>query len=238
MSGVKRRVRGSLSVQKVAALRLDEAVVAVQFVQGSRLAAITAAGSVWLGEGTVADWRWIGEHAGGGLALAVQPGGSLVASGGQDGTVRLWRSADGTLGAAIETGAAWVERLAWRPDGGRIATTVGRRVSVWTAAGEPVGTSDEHASTVADIAWQPDGARIATAAYGGVAYLTPTAGGPTDHVPLKGSSLVLGWQPQAKYLACGNQDATVLFVLVEAGDTLQMWGFPAKVLALASTAWS
>ncbi|MBL6832436.1 MAG: WD40 repeat domain-containing protein [Pirellulales bacterium] len=235
MSAVKRRLRGGLSVQKVGALPLDEAVVAVQFLQGSRLAALTAAGGVWLAEGTTANGRRIGEHAEGGLTLAVQPGGSLVASGGQDGRVQLWRAADGSRAATVEAGTNWVERLAWRPDGSRLAATVGRRVGVWTAVGEPVGMSDEHASTVADIAWQPDGARIATAAYGGVAYLTAVAAGPTDHVALKGSSLVLGWQPQGRYLACGNQDATVLFVLVETGDTLQMWGFPAKVLALS---WS
>ena len=46
---------------------------------------------------------------------------------------------------------------------------------------------------------------------------------------------MLAWQPQARYLAVGNQDATVLFVVVESGDTLQMWGFPTKVRSLA---WS
>jgi WD40 repeat protein len=235
MSGVKRRLRGGLSVQKVSTLELDEAVVAVQFLQGSRLAAITAAGGVWLAEGATANGRRIGGHAAGGLALAAQPGGAVVASGGQDGRVLLWRAADGSPVANIETGATWVERIAWRPDGSRLAATVGRRVGVWSAAGEALGMSDDHASTVADIAWQPAGDRIATAAYGGVAYLSAVAAGPTDHVPLKGSSLVLGWQPQGRYLACGNQDATVLFVLVETGDTLQMWGFPAKVLALS---WS
>ncbi len=235
MSGVKRRLRGGLSLQKVSTLRLDEAVVAVHFLQGSRLAAITAAGGVWLADGATANGRRIGEHSGGGLALAVQPGGAVVASGGQDGRVQLWRAADGGLAANFETGTNWAERIAWRPDGGRFAATVGRRVGVWTSVGEPVGISDEHASTVADIAWQPDGSRIATAAYGGVAYLTATAAGPTDHVALKGSSLMLGWQPQGKYLACGNQDSTILFVVVQTGETLQMWGFPAKVLALS---WS
>lgn len=235
MSGVKRRLRGSLSVQRAASLRLDEAVIAVRFLQGSRLAAVTASGGVWLVEGSSADGRRIGEHSGGGLALAVQPGGALIATGGQDGRLRLWSAADGNLVASLETSSAWVERIAWPPDGSRVAATMGRRVGVWSASGEPLGVSDEHASTVADIAWQPDGARIATAAYGGVAYLTATAAGPADHVVLKGSSLVLGWQPQGRYLACGNQDATVLFVLVEARDTLQMWGFPAKVMAMS---WS
>lgn len=235
MPGVNRRHRGSVSVQKVASIQLDEAVVALQFLQGSRMAAITAAGSVWLCEGSTGKAERIGEHAHGGLALAVQPGGAVIATGGQDGRIGIWNVAEGCRTAALETDAAWVERIVWRPDGTRLAATIGRRVGVWSASGELLGCSADHASTVADIAWQPDGERIATAAYGGVAYLSAIAAGPTDHVAMKGSSLVLGWQPQGKYLACGNQDATVLFVLVEAGTTLQMWGFPSKVRSMS---WS
>jgi WD40 repeat protein len=235
MSGVKRRLRGSLTVQKVGAVRLDEAVVAVEFVQGSIYAALTAAGSVWLAEATAVEARRIGGHDHGGLALAAQSGGTLVATGGQDGAVRLWDSADGRAVAAIEADTPWVERVVWRPDGSRFAATLGRRVGVWDSAGRRLGSSDEHASTVADIAWSPDGSRIATAAYGGAAFLSPEGAGPSDQVVLKGSSLLLAWQPQANYLAVGNQDATVLFVLVESLDTLQMWGFPTKVMALG---WS
>lgn len=53
------------------------------------------------------------------------------------------------------------------PAGGRCGHVAPSSLATST---EPVGMSDEHASTLADIAWQPDGARIATAAYGGVAY--------------------------------------------------------------------
>ena len=87
----------------------------------------------------------------------------------------------------------------------------------------------------ADLAWKPDGTQIATAAYGGAAYLAADAAGPHNAAILKGSSLVLAWQPQGRYLAVGNQDETVLFVTAETGETLQMWGFPSKVLAMA---WS
>ena len=232
MSGVRRRLRGALTVQKVWAERLDEAAAGLAFVHGGRLAAITATGSVWLADGSSGNARRLGGHEHGGLCLAAQPGGSLLATGGQDGAVRLWETATGAAAAVIDAGTAWVERVAWRPAGDRLAASAGRRVGVWNAAGNAIGRSDEHASTVADIAWEPGGGRIATVAYGGAAFLGMDASGPTDHVVLKGSSLVLAWQPQGRYLAVGNQDATVLFVVVETADTLQMWGFPSKVLAL------
>jgi WD40 repeat protein len=235
MSGLKRRLHGSLTVHQAGSVELDDAVVGIRFMRGSRLVALTAAGSLWLMDGTPGKARRLGGHDQGGLALAAQPGGSLVATGGQDGTLRLWDVGEGRETVVIDADAAWVERVEWRPDGSRLAATVGRRVTAWDSSGLELGTSDAHASTVADISWSPDGSRIATAAYGGAALLSPEAAGPTDHVVLKGSSLLLAWQPQAKYLAVGNQDATVLFVLMNSLDTLQMWGFPAKVTALA---WS
>jgi WD40 repeat protein len=235
MPSVNRRRRGRIATQKIAAVQLDEAVVALQFLQGSRMVALTAAGSVWLYEGSTGKCERIGQHAHGGLTLAVQPGGAVIATGGQDGRICLWSAGDRRRTASLETDATWVERIVWNPDGSRLAATIGRRVGVWNACGELLGFSGEHASTVADIAWQPDGERIATAAYGGVAYLNAVGAGPTDHVAMKGSSLLLSWQPQGNYLACGNQEATVLFVLVEAGTALQMWGFPSKVRAMS---WS
>ena len=235
MSGLKRRLRGSLTVQKIFTATLDESVVGLSWVQGGRRAALTAAGSVGLADGTAESLRRIGGHAEGGLAIASEPTGLLLATGGQDGMIRLWDSKAGVQTAAIETGAVWIERLAWRPDGSGVAATLGRRVGVWNAMGLLVGRSDEQASTAADIAWHPDGSRLAVAVYGGVTYLAPDGTGPIERVECKGSSLLLAWQPQARYLAVGNQDATVLFVVVESGDTLQMWGFPTKVRSLA---WS
>lgn len=235
MSRLKRVRRRSLAIERVWSTQLDEAVVGLGFVQGSRVAAISAAGTVWTVDGAAGTARRLGNHEDGGLALAVQPGGATVATGGQDGTLRLWDAISERLLTTIDVGSTWVERIAWRPGGARLAATMGKRVGVWDQAGSVVGLSSDHASTVADIAWQPDGRRIATASYGGAAYLTPQGSGPTDHVVLKGSSLLLAWQPQGRYLAMGNQDETVMFILIEDQETLQMWGFPAKVRALA---WS
>lgn len=235
MSRLKRPRRQSLAIEQVWSAQLDEAVVGLGFVQGSRVAALTAAGSVWAVDGAVGSARRLGQHDSGGLALAVQPSGAIVVTGGQDCTLRMWDAIAEQSFATIAAGSDWVERIAWRPDGTRFAAAVGKRVSVWDAAGRDVGLSADHASTVADLAWQPDGRRIATAAYGGAAYLTEDGSGPTDHVVLKGSSLLLAWQKQGKYLAMGNQDATVMFILIEEQDTLQMWGFPTRVRGMS---WS
>jgi WD40 repeat protein len=235
MSRLKRRRHRSLAIEKAWSTQLDEAVVGLGFVQGSRVAAITAAGTVWAVDGAAGIARRLGQHDNGGLTLTVQPAGAMIATGGQDGVIRLWDAVAGRSVATISTGAAWVERIAWRPDGTRFAAAVGKRVGVWDRGAEVVGFSSDHASTVADIVWQPDGGRIATAAYGGAAFLTVEGSGPTDHVALKGSSLLLAWQPQGRYLAMGNQDATVMFILIEEQETLQMWGFPARVRAMT---WS
>jgi len=232
MSRLKRGLRGQLMPELVSSQQLDEAVLGVRFTHSSRLAALTASGSLWLASGPGNSLGRLGGHERGGLVLAVEPNGSLLASGGQDGLLRIWDTANGQSITTAPTGMPWVERAAWQPGGRLIAATAGRRVGVWDIDGNRLGLSHEHASTVADLAWKPDGTQIATASYGGVTSLTSDGNGSHGHVPFKGSSLVLAWQPQGNFLAVGNQDATVVFVIVATGETLQMWGFPAKVLAM------
>jgi WD40 repeat protein len=68
----------------------------------------TAAGEVGIG-------HWIG-----GVVFA--PDGSLLAAGGDDGTLRLWRTADGALLAELEGHTAGVLNLAFAPDGTALAS--------------------------------------------------------------------------------------------------------------------
>jgi WD40 repeat protein len=91
---------------------------------GSRVAAAGADGTVSVvdaGSGAVAEcWR----HDGPTTTVAWGP---ALASGGQD--ARLF------IDARPADAGAWVQRLAWRPDGGLLAAASGRRVSFWTAGG-------------------------------------------------------------------------------------------------------
>jgi WD40 repeat protein len=91
--------------------RPDEAVAGPSFVHGGRLAAITASGSIWLADGSSGGAHRLGGHAHGGLCLAAQPGGTVVATGGQDGSLRLWETRSGEALAVIDVDAAWVWRV-------------------------------------------------------------------------------------------------------------------------------
>ena len=69
----------------------------------------------------------LGHHRGGVLTLAWQPGGALLASGGRDGELRLWR-----VGAAADRShddAGWdpVLSVAWSADGRRLRRRNPRR---------------------------------------------------------------------------------------------------------------
>jgi len=93
--------------------------------------------------------------------------------------------------------------------------------------------STDHASTIADVGWNPDGSGVAVAAYYGVTLHVPGKQKRPRKYEWKGSSLVLKWSPDGKYIATGEQDSTVHFWHVKSGEDAQMSGFPTKVMELA-----
>jgi WD40 repeat protein len=121
-------------------------------------------------------------HGFGTLAIAWHPDSALLVSSGQDGRLRWWNTADGSMRATLDGGAAWVERVAWSPPvsagvagvaRGRhaevrpavvarpsvLASSAGRVLRLWDDAGQLLQEVRDHASTIADLAWLPTGAQ-------------------------------------------------------------------------------
>ncbi|HLU96212.1 MAG TPA: protein kinase, partial [Thermobifida alba] len=70
------------------------------------------------------------------LAVAFSPDGSVLASGGADGAVRLWKAGDGEEAAVLEGHADWVRSVAFSPDGSLLASASDdRTVSLLDTAG-------------------------------------------------------------------------------------------------------
>jgi WD40 repeat protein len=106
-------------------------------------------------------------------------------------------------------------------------------VRLWGADGALLREWTDHTSTVADLAWKPGRRELAVAAYGGLTLYDPERDEPRARHTWKGSTLVIAWSPDGKYVATGDQDSTVHFWFSATGQDLQMWGYPTKVRELA-----
>jgi len=201
----------------------------------SKLAAVTVEGSVFLidNHGDSAQFNLIGQHAGGGNSLAWRADGAEFATAGHDGLVKLWNGKSGQQLSSLDAGDPWVARVVYSPRRNVLATVAGRHLKLWTDQRQVFYESSDHSSTIADVCWNPDGSGLAVAAYNGITLHVPGKQNQPRKYTWKGSSLVLAWSPDAKYMATGEQDSTVHFWHVKSGDDAQMWGFPTKVLELS-----
>jgi WD40 repeat protein len=98
------------------------------------------------------------------LCGAFAPGGSLLALGSKDGTIRLWDPADERLRARFVTHQDRVTGLAFTPDGKRLASASwDRTVRLWSlAANQEVAVLEGHAGKVQAVAFSSDGQVLAS----------------------------------------------------------------------------
>jgi WD40 repeat protein len=200
---------------------------------GSRLLVGTLAGAARVLDGRTGQVATeLPTHELGTLSAAWHPDGSVLATGGQDGILRLHR--DGSTTLAEHQLHAWVHALAWQPTGDLLAAGAGRVLHLC----DPVGTirlsSEPLASTITDVAWAVNKRRVAAACYGGVSWFELEHGRrPAKHFAWKGSVLRLAPSPDGRWLPVGAQDNTVHIWRLWSADELEMNGYPTKVEHLA-----
>jgi len=97
-------------------------------------------------------------------AIALEPGGTRLATGDVTGLIQLWDMTTGKLTAAAAGHTAPVNSLAFSPDGKRIVSgSADGTVKLWdTTTGLLLLTLTGHADAVTCVAFSPDGRRIAS----------------------------------------------------------------------------
>jgi WD40 repeat protein len=177
--------------------------------------------------------RRLPDHPLGVLGAAWSADGSLLATGGQDGRLRIVR-ADGTEVADHRTGG-WVQHLAWSPTG-VLAVGAGRSLLIVGDDGELRHRYEPEASTITAVCWSDNDTRVGVTAYGGITWYDvdrlPTATAARRH-QYKGSPIALALSPKGRWACAGYQDASIHLWPLWSGSDLQMSGYPAKIEHLA-----
>jgi WD40 repeat protein len=110
--------------------------------------------------------------------VAIQPGGEMVASVGDDHLVRLWDLSDGHLLRRLETHLDWVRCAAFSPDGSVLATAGNDGLIVfWDPITGRVIRKLVVPHATATLVYSPDGKLLAAAGFGSQLYLYDTETG-------------------------------------------------------------
>ena len=230
-------------VTKTAAVRVsgqwetqlgDHAIAAAWSPDGSKFAAAAIGGPVAIFDG-VSGHRLatLPGHNFGTTSLTWRFDSGALATGGQDGKVRLWDPLTAELRHAVDAGSAWVETVAFATRKDWLVSAAGRVLRLWNSNGELLTEYPAHPSTISDVAWQRDEPFFTTASYGQLAIFRPNDPRPFKSFAWKGSILRVVWSPDSSYVATGNQDASVHFWYRKSGQDLEMSGYAAKVRELA-----
>jgi WD40 repeat protein len=145
-------------------------------------------------------------HRGAIFHVALSPDGKTLATGGIDGTIRLWDVETGKLDKCLLGHGSYIYRLAWSPDGNTLASAgaFDATARLWDVkTGMLLRTLRSEKGYVTIVAWSPEGKRLALASAesGYVIVFDAVRGEHIKTVGLGQPVAALGWAPDGLSVA-------------------------------------
>ena len=192
--------------------------------------------AVALGDGTLrivtrrgapAETTVVALHDGAVLTLRQDLLPDSFLSGGDDGRIVHCRS-DGAGRTLLHEPGQFVDTIAVA--GTMRAVAMGREVRLLDNAGNEIGRTNDHPSTVSGLAFNPKGKRLAVSHYGGVTLWWTVAMGRTPmRYNWRGSHIGVSWSPDGKYLMTATQERELHGWRLADGSNIRMGGYAAKI---------
>jgi WD40 repeat protein len=181
-------------------------------------------------------------------ALAFAPGSDLIATGHDDGLIRLWDTADGRLVRQLRGNLCPVSALTFSPDGAHLASaSEDKLMLLWDVqSGKVDGLLGGHTDRIPAMLWHPDGRRLISAGWDTTARVWDTETF-EPIILLNGHAsqvVALALSPDGQQLACADSANAVhvwdlatyeaLHVLHEAEAEIRCLAFSADGTRLAA----
>jgi WD40 repeat protein len=190
-------------------------------------------------------------HRGAMYSLAASPDGRHVATGGIDGTIRIWDLESGELVRALVGHNYYVYGLSWAPNGNLLASagSFDNTLRLWDLQkGDQSQLFKGFEAYVHHVAWSPDGSKV-IAAGGSSGWIWLGEGKEGKKILEVGQDVSsLAWSPDGNYVAiCARQmpvsildlaqaSATTTLGTVNDGFTSAAWASDGKRLATGGSA--
>lgn len=200
---------------------------------GDWMAALPVSGEILLASEKIQP-RQLAGHGLSNHTLAWHPIAPIFATGGSDGVVRIHDAATAETVAEVKLGRAWIDRLAWSPDGNFLAATCGKEVCILTPTGDEVERIGPHRTSVSDLAWNPSAPdELATVCGGGATMWRVCEPDPIADFEWGGASLLVTWSADGRWVVTADQTPSVHLYDFTRDEPLHIQGYESKVKAMA-----
>lgn len=221
------------ALQSLGGFTIGPSEAAAFDVTGTTFAVSRADGSIHLYQASGQTGVVLKGHADRVEGLAIRNNGTVLASGGDDETVRVWNTASGEEIAKLDTPEDWVRSVVFNPVNGDLAFAGGdQKVTIWRE-NTPIVLSG-HEASVRSLAYSGDGAVLASGDRDSKIWLWDTNGTQLDLLNAEaGAILALVFSPTGTQLVSGDFDGNVKIWTVTTGRVEnEMPHYPSAVRTL------